>query len=176
VTIDKNSPQLLLLDLAKELDGETLEETFTLFGHQWTISLLSEEESNWRNSFLNTGSTISTMSSWRLPTLAIGIRKIDGISVYQFFSKEWEATEEGRQVRSILEGKGRYSQKYFAAEHLMQFLADRFPDKIEELWLHWATLEKRREEAQDNVKKSSGEASDESTDESGTEPSPSGDQ
>ena len=176
MSVDMNSPQLLLVDLARELDGETLEVTFALFGHDFTISLLTEEEANWRNSFLNTGSSISTMSSWRLPTLAIGIRRIDSVPVYEFFADEWANTEEGRQIRSILEGKGKYSQKYFAAEHLMQFLADRPPEKVEEMWLHWAALEKRREDAQDNVKKSSGEASEESTDVPGTEPSPSGDQ
>lgn len=170
------NPRRVLNDLAAELDGETLESTFNFKGHEFTISLLNEEETNWRNGFVNTGTSLSTLSSWRLPTLAIGIRFIDGISVYDFFAEEWKETEEGRQVRTLLEGKGRFSRKYFVAEHLMEWLAERDPEVLEEMWEHWLELEKRREEAQESLKKSSGEASEEDTNESGTEASPSGDE
>lgn len=167
---------MLLIDLARELDGDTLESTFKLYDFEWTISLLTEDEQNWRNGYVNTGSQISTISSWRLPTLSIGIRAINGVPVFAFFRDEWEATDEGRQMVNILEGKGRFSQKYFAAEHLMEFLAARFPDKLDPLWEKWMELETRREDAQDAAKKSSGESSEEDTKPSGTEPSPLGDE
>jgi len=170
------NPKQLLMDLARELDGEALDDTFDCFGFQWTIRLLNEEESNWRNGYVNTGSKLSTITSYRLPTLAIGIRAINGIPVYEFFQEEWESTEEGRNALAVIEGRGRFSQKYFAAEHLMEWLAERFPEKLEELWEYWAALESRREDAQGATKKSSGEASDEDTKPTGTESSPSGDE
>jgi hypothetical protein len=170
------NPKRLLNDLAKELDGETMESTFLFKGHEFTISLLNEEETNWRNGFVNTGTSLSTLSSWRLPTLAIGIRYIDGVSVYEFFADQWNETEEGRQVRALIEGRGRFSRKYFVAEHMMEWLAERDTEVMEEMWDHWLELEKRREEAQESIKKSSGEASDTDTRENGTEASPSGDE
>lgn len=169
-------PKRLLMDLAKELDGDSLESTFELFDRTWSIRLLTEDESNWRNGYVNTGTKLSTITSYRLPTLAIGIRAIDGIPVYAFFQDEWTATEDGRAAFELIEGKGRFSQKYFAAEHLMEFLADRFPEKMEELWEEWAKLETRREEAQASVKKSSGEGSEEDKNSTGTGSSPSGDE
>jgi len=173
---DNQSPKKMLLDLARELDGETIEDTFLWMGREWTIRLLTEEESNWRNSFINTGSRISTVSSWRLPTLSIGIRAINGIPVFEFFREEWESTEEGRQIVQLVDGRGRYNQKYFAAEYLMQYLAERPPERLEEMWGFWESLEQRREDAQDAAKKSSGEGSEEGEKPTGTESSPSGDE
>lgn len=170
------NPKQLLMDLGKELDGDCLERTFELFGHTWSIRLLNEEESNWRNGYVNTGSKLSTITSYRLPTLAIGIREIDGIPVFAFFQEEWKNTEEGRQALELIEGRGRFNQKYFTAEHMMEWLAERFPEKMEELWEPWADLEERREKAQGSLKKFSGEDSEEDTNPTGTESSPSGDE
>jgi hypothetical protein len=169
------NPKQILLDLAKELDGDPLEHSCTVHGRKWTMRLLNEEESNWRNSFVNMGSTLSTASSWRLPTLSMGIRAINDVPVYLFFQDEWNSTAASREALAIIEGKGRFSQKYFAAEHLMEYLSQRDPDVIKPLWKEWEILEARREEAQGNIKKSSGENSGEGTKDNGTEFSPSGD-
>jgi hypothetical protein len=157
------NPQRILLDLAKELDGETVESTVELFNHTWSLSLLNEEESNWRNGYINTGSKLSTISSFRLPTLAIAIRSIDGFPIYEFFAEEWAATEHMRNVKALIDGKGRYTQKYFAAEHLMGWLSSRFADALEPLHAAYEILEKRRMEAQDALKKSSGGSSETET-------------
>jgi len=174
-TEQKNvNPKQVLMDLAKELDGETIEHTCNVKGFEFKMRLLNEEESNWRNGYINLGSKLSAVSSWRLPTLAIGIRQINGTPVFEFFREEWDATEESRRALEIVEGKGPYSAKYFTAEHLMKFLADRFPEVISDLWDEWQRMEDRRSNAQDALKKSSGESSDEGIDPSGTELSPSG--
>lgn len=171
-----SNPKQLLNDLARELDGETLEDIFELAGKKWTIRLLNEEESNWRNGFVNTGSKLAALTSWRLPTLAIGIRAIDGVPIYQFFQEEWNATAEGREALALIDGGGRFSQKYHAAEHFMEWLAERFPEKMEDFWEYWQKLENRRTESQESVKKSSGESSETNTEPNGTELSPSGDE
>lgn len=167
-------PKTILNDLARELDGDCLEDTFTWTGRVFKIRLLNEEESNWRNGFINTGSGLATITSWRLPTLAIGIREIDGIPVFEFFRNEWEKTQQGRDIVRLVEGRGSFSMKYFSAEHLMQFLGSRPPEALEEMWKYWKMLEDRREEAQSNIKKSSGVDSEKSGKPSGTESTPSG--
>ena len=169
-------PKQMLDDLAREIDGEALEETFTFGGFVFRIRLLTEDEQNWRNSYINTGNQLSTISSWRLPTLAIGIREINNIPIFEFFREEWEREDETRDVVKLIAQKGKFSQKYFAAECLMEFLAERFPEKLQELYNPWQELEKRREEAQDATKKSSGEDSEKDTSTNGTESSPSGDE
>lgn len=168
------NPKRILDDLAVELDGDCLQDSFLWKGKRFTIRLLTEEESNWRNGFVNMGSGLATITSWRLPTLAIGIREIDGIPVFEFFRNEWTETEEGRNVLRLVEGRGSYSMKYFAAEHLMEFLGSRPPEALEEMWKYWKLLEDRREAVQDNIKKSSGVDSEKATNQSGTESTPSG--
>jgi len=175
MTTDIN-PKMILMDLARELDGETLEHECVVHGHKWTMQALNEEESNWRNGFVNMGTRLSSITSWRLPTLAIGIRAVDDVPVYQFFQDEWSANAETRQAMELMDGRGQFSQKYFAAEHLMEFLSGRFPDALEPLWDEWQALEARREDAQAASKKSSGENSEEDEKPSGTESSPSGDE
>lgn len=170
------NPKMILMDLAKELDGETLEHSCMVHNHKWTMQLLNEEESNWRNGFVNMGTKLSAITSWRLPTLAIGIRAIDDIPVYQFFQDEWNAVAETRQALELMDERGKFSQKYFSAEYLMEFLSSRFPEALEPLWEEWQKLEGRREDAQSASKKSSGENSDEDKSASGTGSSLSGDE
>ena len=168
------NPKRVLDDLAKELDGSCLEDTFDWKGRKFRIRLLNEEESNWRNGFVNMGTNLSTLTSWRLPTLAMGIREVDGVPTFEFFRPLWEAEEKGREVLKLIEGRGVFSMKYFAAEHLMQWLGQRPPEMVEALWKFWKILEDRREVAQGNVKKSSGADSEKDTKPSGTESTPSG--
>jgi hypothetical protein len=164
----------LLEDIAKELDVTgNITDTFSVLGHSWTFSLLNEEESNWRMAHVVMSNQLSAVASFRLPTLSIGIRKIDDISVYEYFDEEWQALPADK--RSELMNMNTYSRKYFCAEHLMKFLADRYPEGIAELWEKYQTLEARRTEAIVTLKKSSGESSEQETkEENTTEPSPTG--
>jgi hypothetical protein len=169
-----DNPKRILDDLAKELDGECLEEVFTWKGRKFRIRLLNEEESNWRNGFINMGSGLSTVTSWRLPTLSIGIREVDGVPIFEFFRSQWEETEEGRNLLRLVESKGTFTQKYFSAEHMMEWLGARPPEMLEDLWKYWKALEERREAAQGNIKKSSGVGSEKGEKPTGTESTPSG--
>lgn len=162
-----------LLDIGKELDiTGAISETFGVFGHKWKMALLNEEESNWRMSHVVMSNKLSAVASFRLPTLAIGIREIDDIPVVDFFAEDWEAMS--ADVRNELMSMNPYSKKYFVAEHLMQFLAARFPEGVAELWEKWQMLENRRLEAIATLKKSSGESSESTKEAPTTELSPTG--
>lgn len=145
------NPKQILFDLAEELDGNVIEDDFEVFGKKWTLRLLNEEESNWRNANLIVASRLTALSSLRLPTLAIGIRKIDDVPVYDFFAEEWMTLSDDE--RRELENMNKYSKKYFVAEKLMEFLSQRLPDAIDLLWNNWQELETRREKAQEMLKK-----------------------
>lgn len=164
----------ILNNLANEMDGRQLTKEFTLFNFKWEISLLNEEESNWRNAHLNTGNQLATFTSMRLATLAMAIRKINDAPVFAFFEEEWgQMTVD--QI-AALENMNKFARKYFAAEHLMEFLSQRFPEGVGDLYDYYQELEAERKEVLDASKKSSGENSETDEKPNTTEFSPNGDQ
>lgn len=169
----KKNPKQILDDIGKELDctGE-ISQVFNILGHNWKMSLLNEEESNWRMAHVVVSTKLSAVASFRLPTLAIGIREIDGISIAEFFEDDWKLLPESARQEMLLSNP--FTRKYFCAEHLMNFLSQRFPEGVAELWEKWQELEDRRKEAISALKKSLGESSEEEKSQSTTEPSPIG--
>lgn len=162
----------VLDDLVSELDGNVLSDTFVVNNRRWELKLLNEEETNWRNAHVIMANTLSAMSSFKLPTLAMSIQRVEHggamISIREFFQEEWEALS--KEDRERYEGlNNAYSQKYFAAEKFMGFLSQRLPDALDPLYAKYEELKKRRDDAQDALKKSSGEGSQGTTD-----PSPPG--
>ena len=173
---DKANIATVLKDLAKDLDGSArISDVFSIKGHTWEMRLLNEEESNWRNAHILAANKLAMLTSFRLPTLAIAIRKIDDIPIDHFFDDVWE--EMDAQDRVEIQSMSKYAKKYFIAEHLMEFLSQRFPDAVEELFVKgYNVLQEREQEAQDTLKKSSGEGSETEKSEITIEPSPSGDE
>ena len=162
----------VLNDLVTELDGSVLSETFDVNGRKWALKLLNEEETNWRNAHVIMANTLSAMSSFKLPTLAMSIQRVENsgsmVSIREIFQEEWDDLP--KEDRERYEGlNNAYSQKYFAAEKFMEFLSQRFPDALDPLYEKYEFLRKRRDEAQAALKKSSGEGSQGTTD-----PSPPG--
>ena len=146
-----------LLDFQAEMKGHLLSDTFTVQDKTWTMKLLNDEEQTWAMSMVNTTNIISTGLSGRLANLAIGIREIDGIPVYEYFVEDWEKLPEAD--RDALENMNQFALKYFVSEHLHSVLADMPPDFITELWEAWEKLGARRAASQEMSKKSSGETS-----------------
>jgi hypothetical protein len=177
------SAKQIFQDIAKEMESKCLTETFEVQGHSYEMKLLNGEETNWRNAhvmlngkFTEEGMTsinLAALSAVKLPTLAIGIRKIDGVPVKEAFKEDWGDLDD--KVKLNLLGDNKFAKKWFIAENFMQYLSSWIDDSLEELWGKWDELQKRRVEAAETLKKSSGEASTENI-ENSTEPSPSGDQ
>lgn len=147
----------ILTDLSSELQGTLLEETFTVRGRKFTLRLLNAEENMWRNARIDISSQFSALSSWKLPTLAIGLRAIGGIPVEEGWGEDWLNVD--ADSRQVLESANKFARKYFTADYLMQFLSQLPNDFIEELVECWENLSARSKEAQDALKKSSGENS-----------------
>jgi hypothetical protein len=172
----KSDPKSLLLDLAKEADGESLEDFCTVMkggkAFKFEIRLPNEEEANWTFRYMNPSNVVTVATSMKLPNLSISIRSINGISVDDFFMQEWEELPEFDRLE--YESKNKFAQKYFAAEHMMQYLGQRTPDFVQELWEHYEALDKRRKEAQAELGNSSGEDSEKGESENSTEASPLG--
>jgi hypothetical protein len=151
-----------LIDFQTEMKGLLLEDTFQVRGKRWTMRLPNEEEQTWITSMLNMSTTMSTYMSTRLAALAMGIKKIDGNDIYDYFMEDWFKLEESE--RRALENMNKYSRKYFVAEHLHEMLAEMPSEVINDLWEKWQELEDRRRSAQETAKKSSGETSPTSSD------------
>lgn len=150
----------ILDDLAAELDKGFVEDTFEVAGHTWTMRTLQDHERAWASGFIRTQSMNSMLSSMRAPTLAAGIRSVDGKPVAEFFKDAWEkeATDMGEAVRKVMESQNPYILQYWFAEQLYVWLSKRPPSFVEKLWEKWLLLEKRREEAEVAMGKSSSPA------------------
>lgn len=147
----------ILTDLSNELQGSLLEDTFEVRGRKFTMKLLNAEENMWRNARVDISSQYSALSSWKLPTLAISIRAIEGKPIEEAYKDKWDELDES--TKSMLETANKFAKKYFTADFLMQELSQFPNDFIEELTACWEKLSGRSREAQDALKKSSGENS-----------------
>jgi len=169
-------PKSILMDLAKEADGESLGDSCTLMkggkAFKFELRLPNEEETNWCFRYMNPANVVTVATSMKLPKLAISIRGINDIPVEMFFFDEWEALPQFDRME--YESKNKFAKKYFTAEHMMQYLGQRFPDFIQELWELYEVLDKRRKDAQDELGNLSGEDSETEENENSTEPSPPG--
>jgi hypothetical protein len=141
-----------LLDFQTEMKGLLIEDTFEVRGKQWTLRLPNEEEQCWTTSMLNMTTAMSTYMSTRLAALAIGIRKIDGKEVYDYFEDDWFKLS--LDERNTIENLNQFGRKYFVAEHLHQYLSQMPSELINDLWAEWQKLEERRGQAQVMAKKS----------------------
>lgn len=174
---DQRSVKDILNDIGRELDGDNLEGELSVRDMKFKARLLTEEESNWRYAHVDPSNTVSAVSSYKLPTLAIGIREVyhkdlgGWVSVFEFFDEDWQKLPE--LTRTSLLEMNKFSKKYFVAEHFMEWLSQR-REMVGELYNQWEQLEQRRKESQEALKKSSGEDSEMEKSESSTESSPDG--
>jgi len=171
----ETDPLRVLTDLAEELDGKELQDIFIKDQHKFLIRLLTEEELNWSIRFIDPSNVATATRTLRLPTLAMSIREIDGSSVEnKLFDQKWLDLDE--DSRRSYESKNKYAKKYFAAEHLMEWLAERPPTFVQELEDFYNALSSRRDAAQVAAKNSSGEGSEKEENPNSTDPSPTGEQ
>lgn len=150
------NPKQSLIDLEKELQGTLLRDTFTVAGRQWEMRLLNAEETMWRDARIDMSSQFAALSSWKLPTLAIGIKSINGIPVEKYFENDWAKLDD--DAKDVLQNANSLAKKYFVADHLMQYLSQLPQDFIKDLTAKWEELRERSSESQDTLKKSSGES------------------
>lgn len=173
--MDKKSidPANLLFDLQQELRGFLLEETFTIYNREYTMRLLSEEETIWTYGFLNPKNTVSIAVAARLANISIGLRAIEGIPVEEVFKSMWEGLDEEQQDALLKEHS---EPQMVYAQLVMDWLRKQPSSFMNELHGAWQGLEERREKSQSELKNSSGEDSEKAEKKSLTESSQSGEQ
>lgn len=148
-------PRNILLDIQQELQGLLLEDTFTIYNHEYTLRLLNEQETIWTYGFLNPKSTISIAVASRLASLAIGMRAIDGMPVSEAFEDTYNALSQAEQDEIHKEHK---KPQMVYASLVMDWLSDQPDIFVNGLHEAWQALERRRIGAQTEVKNSSGES------------------
>lgn len=180
------SAKQLFSDIAKEMESRCISDIYEVQGHKYEMRLLNGEEAQWRNAHIMleglavkgdgkvglSSANLAALTSIKLPTLAMGIRKIDSESVEEAFEEDWGSVPAKQQLEMLKENK--YAKKWFIAEHFMQYLANWSDAILEDLWNNWAALEERRRQAGEELKKSSGEALEKKEKPNLTELSPSG--
>lgn len=155
---DKPNPRQILKDLQSELSKSLLEDEFEINGIKWAMRLLNEDEITWSvgKADLDLKNVVSMGISFRLPTLAIGIRRINDTSVLETFQEDWNMLTAAEQ-EDFLSRPGTTPDK-IGAELLLDYLKQQPSEFINELWVQWQTLEERRKEGQSALKKSLGES------------------
>ena len=165
----------LLDDIVKEADrGEFLSDDFEVSGHKYHIKTVNEEENNWCYQFVNPANAVTIATTMRLPMIAMSTRSIDDIPIEDVLNHKW--MELSLEDQELLNEANDFARKYFIAEHYMQFLSQRSPSLIKDLWVCYELLEARKVEVQDSLKKSSGEDSEKEKKQNMTESSPNGEQ
>ena len=153
-------PDQLLKDLASEIDQGFLEEPFEYKGHVYKMRLLSDGESNWKNRYIDgMANVLSIVSERRSATLAVAIREIDGVPVEKMYEPKppvGNDSDEDKLAKIKYEEWSKLSplrRQFQAAEKLYEFLAKRPETFSRELFEKYATLEARRDEVINNLKK-----------------------
>ena len=72
-------------DLKKLLVDGSITKDIEYEGHIYTFSSLNEEEDVWKDRFVQLDSPLAMATSKRAPTLAIALRKLDGVCVEDLF-------------------------------------------------------------------------------------------
>lgn len=172
-------PKKLLTDLLNEMKSKCISDIFDILGHKYEMMLLNGEEADWRNKYvvLNDISVdkpsvnMGILGSVKKPTLAIGIRSIDGETIESLYEDEWDQLNDKYKLELMSESSN--AKKWFVAERFLDNIKE-WPDHvIENLWSSWNDLSSRREEAKAELKKSSGES--EKKNQDSDQLSPSGD-
>ena len=164
----------ILSNLQKELAGDFLQEEVEVRGHKYLMRLLTEQENSWTFKFFKAGNELSLAVAVRSAQLAVGIRAIDGIPLKDCVKGKFEALTEPE--RTSLLARNENSEHLAAAELFVEFLVAQPPDFVGELHDAWSTLQRKHEDSQAALKKSSGEDSEKGEKKISTESSPAGEQ
>lgn len=155
--MSKNNLPQLLQDLAAEVDQGFIEDTFEINGHRYLMRLLSDGETSWKNRYIDAfASALAMISQRKAPTLAVGIRAINGIKVTDIFkpTANEDSSEEAKKEVKDWEQMGELKRQFAAAEKLVDYLSKRPAEFTTGLYDKWQELEKRRDEVMTNLKKS----------------------
>lgn len=140
----------VLRGLKQSFEAGFIEDTFDIAGHKWTMRTLNGMESLWRDGFVDLSITASFLSSRRVPTLAIAIKKIDDRNVTDIFiSDDISPTSKSTPVESVVKSMSKSrddfkSIEFTSAEELKKFIETSIPDKvINDLWAAFNTLEEK---------------------------------
>ena len=158
----ESNPKQILLDLEKELSGDFLESEVEVRGKVFLFRTLNDKELSW--TFSKSGvelpvSGVEAAMKLRRPTIAVGIKAIGGTLVEDLFADEWKSLTDTE--KSLLLKRDKQARRFHAAGLLLDYL-DNLPSLfIQELFNAWTSLEDRQQEAQKEVKNSSGEGSQE---------------
>jgi len=173
--IDAMSTDLdILSNLQKELAGDFLQENVKVRGRTYTMRLLTEKENGWTFRFFKAGNELSLAIAVRSAQLAIGIRAIDGVSLIDCTQSRLNALS--IPERNDLSDRNDGNPDFVASELFMQFIMDLSPEYVGELHETWTKLQLKQQEAQEALKKSSGEDSETVEKKNSTEPSPDGEE
>jgi len=89
-------------------------------GHTYTFASLTEEEEVWRDKFVSLETPLVLASSRRAPTLAISLRKMDGIYVEDIFAESLDASDEGNKKYVVADKLFREYFKEMKREHVTE--------------------------------------------------------
>lgn len=141
----------VLEDIAEQVGGTEISDTFEVANHKYHMSTLTADEEVWSDTYTNVSSPMSAISSIKIPKLAASIKAIDGVKIDDLFEFANETNE--ADVRYHTESQ--YRKRYWEMGQMLLWLGDRPNTLITDLWQCYVKLLERRDESWDKLKKSS---------------------
>lgn len=146
----KKSTKLQLLK--QELSRGFIEKEFEINGHKFVLSTLNEDDENWADTYTRISTPAAILSSRKAPRIAAALKTMDGetkAELFQFPDDMSETTKKAMLDNPI-------QLRYWLNDQALYFLMeDGTRPFINQLWEKYEELEKQREEAFEDLPKSS---------------------
>ena len=94
---------------------------------------------------------MSAITSMKIPRLSASIRSVDGVKVADLF----EFAPEADKADVTYHSQSQYRMRYWVMNQMLVWLGDRPKTLVNELWTHYTELIERRDQAWEELKKSS---------------------
>jgi hypothetical protein len=130
--------------LKTDLSRGFLEKTVTVNKFKFVLSTLNEDDEVWADSFVRTSSTMSIVTSVRVPRLACSIKSVNEIPADKLFEYPEDMPKEVQQELD----KSDVRKKYWVHTQMMLFLSESgIRPFVNDLYKEYETLESQRNEA-----------------------------
>lgn len=141
----------ILQDFSKETAKGFVEDTFNVWGHQWTMRTLNDGEEVWSDKFVG-NKTMEFVSSQRCAKLCVSIQMFDGLPLEELFFLP-ETTDIERATKQFIMGE-EYRRRFWYAEKMYEYLAEQPPDLPRDLFEKYNEMVERRKKVINDLKNS----------------------
>lgn len=142
----------LLQDMEAQFRGTQIKEAFPICGRTYELETLWPHEEFWADQYVTGGTLYQTGRNRRAPYIAAALRSIDGVPVQELFQLPADVPED---MRAAYMQDPKLVDRWRKEELLRRIQDPEHPivaaPVLDQLWLSYQALLKRREEALEKI-------------------------